>query len=426
MNKNKLNRRDFLKAASSLGVIGASRAIFPSWMPRLAFRPPQQAGGPGDVLVNIFLRGGMDGLSVVVPFGDGADYYSARPTQAIAEPGRGNNSAIELDGQFGLHPILAPLRDIYSEGDLAIVHSTGSIDPTRSHFDAMRFMEYGTPGDKIIGTGWIGRHLQSAAWQNESPFRAVGMGAMVPSSLRGPVSALSVRSIGDFHFKGREDELNRLRASLTSLYQVNTSSDLLGKQAGLVFETIDTLQQLNPEGYTPAGGAVYPNTEFGMGLQQVAQLIKANVGLEVAALDLGGWDTHENQGTVGGSFEYLLMELGDGLAAFYADLADYMDGVTVVTMSEFGRRVYENASYGTDHGHGNVMFLMGGGINGGQVFTRWPTLAPEALDDGDLAITTDYRDVLSEVVTKRLLNPSLDVVFPNYEANELGLVQPRT
>jgi uncharacterized protein (DUF1501 family) len=422
MLNNTLNRRQFLQASGAIGVIGASKSLFPKWMPRLAFRAPNEAP-PGDVLICIFLRGGIDGLSAVVPFGDGGNYYDARPTLAVPEPGSGFGSAVDLDGYFGLHPALAALKEVYDEGDLAVVQATGSIDPSRSHFDAMRYMEYGTPGEKVIGTGWIGRHLQSAAWQNDSPFRAIGMGVMVPTSLRGPVSPLSIQSIADFHFKGREDELRRMQQSLASLYTVEAPTDQLSRQAGLVFDTIDTLQAINPNGYRPSNGAVYGNDEFGMGLQQVAQLIKADVGLEVACIDLGGWDTHENQGTLDGEFNALLSNLADGLAALYADLGEKMNSVSVVTMSEFGRRVAENGSQGTDHGHGNFMFLMGGGINGGQVFSRWPTLAPEALDDGDLAITTDYRDVLAEVVNGRLGNAALDELFPNYNPQPLGLVE---
>ncbi len=418
----KLNRREFLGSAASVGVLGASKSLFPSWMPRLAFRSQGQA--PGDVLVCIFLRGGTDGLSAVVPYGEGANYYDARPTQSVVEPGGGNGSAVDLDGFFGLHPAMASLKDIYTEGDLSIVHATGSIDPSRSHFDAMQFMELGTPGEKSIGTGWIGRHLQSAYWQSNSPFRAVGMGAMLPGSLRGPITPLSIKSIGDFHFKGREDELYRLQQSIASLYTVEAPTNNLSRQAGLVFDTIETLQSLDALNYIPGNGAVYPEDEFGMGLQQTAQLIKAGVGLEVSCVDLGGWDTHENQGTLDGDFNLLLTTLAQGLFAFYTDLDSHMSGVTVVTMSEFGRRVAENGSSGTDHGHGNMMLLMGGGVIGGQVFSDWPTLASNALDDGDLAITTDYRDVLADVVGARLGNPALDQVFPNHSVTPLGLFNP--
>ncbi|MFZ4663070.1 MAG: DUF1501 domain-containing protein [Caldilineaceae bacterium] len=420
-----VNRREFLQMSGMVGVIGASQSLFPRWMPQLAFRSPERmAAGRGDVLVNIFLRGGMDGLSVVAPFAEGANYYDVRPTIAVPEPGRANG-AIDLDGRFGLHPTLAPLKEIYDQQHLAIVHATGSIDPSRSHFDAMTFMEAGVPGNKTLNTGWIGRHLQAAAWQNDSPFRAVGMGAMIPAALRGPITPLSIRSIADFHFRGREDELQRLQQAISSLYTIQAPTNQLERQAGLVFKTIATLDQLQATDYQPANGAQYPDDEFGLGLKQVAQLIKADVGLEVACVDLGGWDTHENQGTLAGEFNTLLTTLSNGLAAFYHDLRDYMAGVTVVTMSEFGRRAHENGSQGTDHGHGNVMFLMGGGVNGGQVHARWPGLAPEALDDGDLAITTDYRDVLAEVVSRRLRNPALDQIFPGHTPAAVDVVQAR-
>lgn len=416
-------RRDFLR---SVGLIGVSKALFPAWMPRMAFRPPQQSSR-GDVLIAIFLRGGIDGLSVVVPFGEGANYYDSRPSIAVPEPGSAPHAALDLDGYFGLHPALAPLMDSYTQGELLIVQATGSTDPSRSHFDAMQFMEYGTPGNKTTGTGWIGRHLQSAAWLNDSPFRAVGMGAMVQTSLRGQVPALSLRSIADFHLRGREDELAQAQRMLSRLYSIDTPTGALDDQARLVFETVDVLQSINAGGYTPENGALYPADDegFGLGLQQIAQLIKADVGLEVACVDVGGWDTHENQGTVDGYFNTLLTLLGEGLAAFRTDLGDRLRNVTVVTMSEFGRRVEENASSGTDHGHGNFMFVMGGGARGGQVFTQGFSLARESLDDGDVQITTDYRDVLAEVISTRLLNPALDLVFPNHIVTPLGLVTPR-
>ncbi|MCB8983606.1 MAG: DUF1501 domain-containing protein [Ardenticatenaceae bacterium] len=413
-----LTRRDFLQSTAALGIVGASKGLFPRWMPRLAFHPHMQSG-PGDVLVVVFLRGGMDGLSAVVPLLEGDHYFDARPTLAVPEA-----LAVNLDGRFALHPALSPLKEIYDDAQLAIVHAAGLTDDTRSHFDAMRFMEYGTPGSKLTGTGWIGRHLQTAAWQNDSPFRAVGMGALLPDSLRGGVTPLSLQSIADFHFRGREDEFRALQHSLASMYSINAPGDGLEKQAGLVFETVELVRQLNAQHYQPAGGASYPEGEFGLGLQQVAQLIKAGVGLEVACIDLGGWDTHENQGTMGGTFAALLDSLGRGLHAFYTDLGEAMRRVTLVTMSEFGRRVQENGSAGTDHGHGNVMFLLGGGVNGRQVFTEWPSLAPQALADGDLAITTDYRDVLAEVVSLRLGNPAIANIFPNHAPKTLGLVRP--
>ncbi|MEM7800132.1 MAG: DUF1501 domain-containing protein [Chloroflexota bacterium] len=419
-----MKRREFLQSAGMAGVLGTSRSLFPKWMPRMAFRGDLSGSAPGDVLVCIFLRGGMDGLSAVVPYGEGKNYYDSRPTQSVREPGAGEGRAIDLDGLFGLHPALAPLKEIYDEGDLSIVHATGLTDATRSHFDAMQFMEYGVPGDKTIGTGWIGRHLQSAAWENQSPFRAVGMGLMVPTSLRGSVTSLAMRSIADFHFKGREDEMRRIQRSMAMLYASDAPTDLISSQANLVFETLEMIEDMNPDSYVAANGAAYYEEEFHTGLKQVAQLIKADVGLEVACLDLGGWDTHEYQGTLDGMFNNLIDILGRGLAAFYADMGDRMGRVSVVVMSEFGRRLEENGSAGTDHGHGNVMFLMGGGVEGGSVFTNWPSLRPEALDEGDLAITIDYRDVLAELVQNRIGNPQIDQVFPNYQPSQLGLFTP--
>lgn len=418
------SRREFLQKLGAIGAVGAGLTLLPEWMPRMAFA--QQEHNPtGNTVVCIFLRGGMDGLCAVPPYFEGSNYYDARPTQHVAEPGSGANAAIDLDGRFGLHPTLEPLKDLYDSGDLAIVHATGLTDPTRSHFDAMLFMEYGKPGEKHTDAGWLARHLQSTSYRSGSPFRSVGMGAVLPTSLQGAVSSLALQSIADFHLQGRPDELARIQQTLTQLYQVNDPVEPTHEQASLVFQTLDELGKINALGYVPANGAEYPAGQFGMGLRQIAQLIKADVGLEIACIDLGGWDTHENQGTHDGEFNQLLSTLSQGLSAFHTDLQNSMDRVTVVTMSEFGRTLNENGSAGTDHGHGNVMFLLGGGVQGGQIYTDWPTLAQDRLDqDGDLAITTDYRDVLAEVVQHRLNNDDLEFVFPNYRPNPLGLLVP--
>jgi uncharacterized protein (DUF1501 family) len=323
-----------------------------------------------------------------------------------------------------LHPALRPMKDVYDAGHLAIIHGAGSPDPTRSHFDAMEYMERGTPGDKMTSTGWINRHLELTANGTDSPFRAIGMGAILPASLRGSQSALALQSIADFHLIGREHQLEGLHQTIAGLYGIEAPTDMLGKQAADVFKTMDLLSQLNINDYTPSNGAEYPDSEFGIGLKQIAFLIKANVGLEVACLDIGGWDTHESQGGVEGEQANLLADFGQGMAAFYTDLSDYMSNVTLVTMSEFGRRVEENASEGTDHGHGNCMFVMGGGANSG-IYGRWTGLAEEALDEGDVAVTTDYRDVLSEITTNRLLNTAVDQIFPNYSPNPLNIIQTR-
>jgi len=420
-----VKRRQALGMMGAAGVVGLSKGLFPAWMPRLAFR---RSGAPGDILVVIFLRGGMDGLNAVVPYAEGAAYYDARPTIAIAEPSSDPNSAIDLNGFFGLHPALRPLKALYDSGTLAVIHACGSPDPTRSHFDAMEYMERGTPGARTTRSGWLSRHLESAAWQNDSPFRAIGIGTMLPSSLRGEVSALALKSIADFHLGGREDQLEAMRRALAQLYTVESDQplgrSLLAAHAKETFAVMDILASLNADSYEPEGDAAYPESEFGQGLKQVAILIKAEVGLEVACLDLGGWDTHEWQGGAEGEQARLLTELAEGLAAFYTDLGGRMANVSVVAMSEFGRRVAENASKGTDHGHGNAMFVLGGGVIGG-VYADWRGLGPDALVDGDVPITTDYRDVLASVLEGRVLNPALDYIFPNYTPKRLPIVRPR-
>lgn len=418
-----LPRRHFFNRVSRSAVAWLSQSAFPNWLPFLVFA--QEERPKNDVLVVIFQRGGMDGLNAVVPYGEGRNYYDRRPTIAIPEPGKGAGAALDLDGYFGLHPQLAALKEIYDEGHLSIVHAAGSPDPTRSHFDAMAFMEQGTPGDKMTGTGWLNRHLQSVPWESNSPFRAVGMGPLVQTALQGPVSALALKSITDFHLAGREDQLPMMQRTLAQLYRAPEPTSRLEVAAKETLSTMNYLRRLADTEYTPVKAAEYPYSEYGNGLKQVAQLIKEDVGLEVACVDIGGWDTHEEQGGTEGNFANLLNELSLGLNAFYTDMHEHLDRITVVTMSEFGRRANENASAGTDHGHGNCMFVMGGGVKGG-VHARWPGLNDADLDRGDLAITTDYRDVLSEILTTRLGNAQLGAVFPGYNPNALGFLKERS
>lgn len=405
-------RRSFLRR----GILGLTGLSLPYWMPRMFFAAPDTPPR-GDILVCIFLRGGMDGLSAVVPYTE-AGYHDRRPTIHVPD-----TAVVDLDGQFGLHPSLAPLAGIWQAEDLAIVHAAGSPDPTRSHFDAMDYMERGTPGEKQLETGWIARHLETVAGENDSPFRAVGLGSMLQASLRGPVPAVALRSIADFHLKGREEELAEVQATLEQLYDVGYGANTeVAAQAEQVFDAIALLEEAGPLQYEPQHGATYAEDEFGMGLRQIAQLIRAEVGLEVACVDAGGWDTHESMGEYDdGLMAGLLMNLGAALGAFYTDMQTEMDRITVVVMSEFGRRVQENGSLGLDHGHGNCMFLIGGGIRGGQVYGDWPGLAEEQLDRGDLAITSDFRDVLGEIVQKRLGNAALGDVFPGYAPAFLNL-----
>jgi uncharacterized protein (DUF1501 family) len=401
----------------------------PAWFPRLAFSTSQERlnqAAQRDLLVCIFQRGAADGLNSIVPVGD-SHYHSNRPTIAIPEPSAGgSNAAIDLDGFFALHPALAPLKPFYDDKLLAAVHAAGSPDPSHSHFQAMDYMERGTPGSQAISTGWINRHLQSATAAgdgNTSPFRAVGFGSLLQASLRGPVPATALQSIVDFHLRGNAAAVQAFQASLASLY---TDSTWLNAQGQETLNAISALAAANPGSYQPQNGAKYPTSTFGLALRQVAQLSRASLGLEVACVDVGGWDTHHAEGGPTGQMARLLTDLAEGLAAFATDLGDQMKHVVVVTMSEFGRRVIENASGGTDHGHGNSMLVLGGGVNGGKVYGSWPGLAPDQLaSPGDLQVTTDFRTVLSEIVDRRLLNSNLAQVFPEFQVPAyLGVVQP--
>lgn len=419
-----VSRRDFMVNGlqSAAGILFGSQIMpLPKWMPRLRLADPH-VGARGDTLVCVFLRGGADGLNIVVPHGDEA-YYERRPTIGIARPddSRRQERALDLDGFFGLHPALRPLQPLYQAHALALVQATGSPDETRSHFEAMDLMERGAvPGEY---TGWLARHLGTLDTGNRSVLRAIGVGDMLPASLTGALSATALESIADYHLQGRDEKVGEMQALLAALY--SRQDDLLQAAAGQTLEAITVLSKIDTQNYQ-ANGRGYGEQPFGRAMQTVAQLIKADVGLEVACVDLGGWDTHVAQGSTEGIMARNLTELGEGLAAFYEDLQTQMDGVTVVVMSEFGRRVQENASLGTDHGHGNMMMVLGNGINGGRVFADWPGLHREQLvGPGDLSITTDYRDILAELLRKRLNNPYVDEVFPNYRVTERGIAAVR-
>ena len=414
-----MNRRDFLtQAAAQMAacVVVPLELNIPGT--RLVFNAPDQAP-KGDILVCIFQRGGMDGLNAVIPYGEAKHYYDARPSLAVKEPASANTQAIiDLDGFFGLNPALSPLKTLWDEHALAIVHACGSPDPTHSHFDAMDYMERGTPGQKQILTGWLSRHLNEMATQNQSPFRAVGMAPMLPASLRGPVAATALGSIANFHLGGNKGnaQLANFQAGLARLY---AGDGIVDQEAKLTFQSMETLSRINPGSYTPTAGAAYPQTAFGDGLKQIAELIKADLGLEVATIDLGGWDTHVNEGAIDGQMPKLMAELAGGIAAFYHDLGDRFKQVTLVTMSEFGRRVQENGNAGTDHGHGNVIFVVSPNILARKVYGRWPGLAPEQLvSPGDLSVTTDFRTVLAEILAQRAGNPQPQNVFPGFDTSQ--------
>jgi uncharacterized protein (DUF1501 family) len=400
-----MDRRIFLKS-SAMAMVGVGST--PLWLSRALYA--DDAPSPRKkILVAIFQRGAVDGLNVVVPHGE-QRYYDLRPTIAVPRPDGTPDSAIDLDGFFGLHPSLKPLKPIYDSGKLAIVQAVGSPDPTRSHFDAQDYMESGTPGLKATGDGWLNRSLTAAARQ--SPMRAVSMTPDLPRCLRGRNEAVAISNLNDFQVRDP-----RGSSTFESMY-ANSSDKFLNGTGRETFEAVKMMQALQKQGYTPANGARYPGQRLGQSLKQIAQLIKSDVGLEVAFTDVGGWDTHVNevgQKASQGQLANLLNEFGQALAAFYQDLGDRMTDVTVVTMSEFGRTARENGNRGTDHGHANCMLAFGGDIKGGKVYGEWPGMAEEQLyENRDLNLTTDFRDVLGELVTRHLGNRQIASVFPGY------------
>lgn len=390
-----------------------------TWMPRLAFAPKNSAPR-GDTLVVVFLRGAADVLNMVVPHGEEA-YYQLRPSLGIPHPddskAKQGERAIDLDGFFGLHPSMELLLDSWQSQHLAIIHACGAPDESRSHFKAMELMERGVDDERGPASGWIGRHLATLNTGNSSPLRAVGMGTRPQRSLSGTVPVSALRSIADFHLGGDPRALQQMRLALSTVYE----NDVLGQDT---LSIMDTLETLDPLTYIASRNAVYPDSEFGLALKQTAMLIKAEVGLEVSAIDVGGWDTHFAQGSTSGLMPNLMQDLAEGLAAFHADMFHHMGNLTIVTMSEFGRRASENGSLGTDHGHGSMMMVLGGNVQGGKVHGAWPGMREgQLIGPGDLAVTTDYRDVLSEVLVKRLNNRATDEIFPNYEPRALSVIK---
>jgi uncharacterized protein (DUF1501 family) len=373
------------------------------------------------ILVAIFQRGAADGLNIVVPHGEEA-YYALRPTIAIPRPtsNRENaqDAAIDLDGFFGLHPSLAPLKSLFDQGHLAIVDAVSSPDPTRSHFDAQDFMESGTPGLKATTDGWLNRGLPPARGPLLSPLRAVSLGPVLPRAMRGARPAIALQNLGDFEIRD-----SQAAKAFEELY-LGTADPALRATGRETFEAVNMLQAIRKTPYQPV--AEYPRGRFSDSLRQIAQLIKADVGLEVAFADIGGWDHHVNelgQRASEGQLPNLLREYGRALSAFWQDMGDRMADVVLVTMSEFGRTAHENGNRGTDHGHANCMFVLGGPIKGGKIYGQWPGLEKEQLYEGrDLALTTDFRDVLGELVARHLGNPALAEVFPGYQPRFLGVV----
>ena len=395
-----INRRIFLKD-SGLAAVGFS--MVPGFLQRtvLAAAPSKRQ----KTLVVIFQRGGADGLNMVAPFGEAA-YYRHRPGIAIPPPGEDSATALDLDGFFGLNPALKPLGPLFKDGSLAIINAVGSPDTgDRSHFRAQDFMESAAPGDKMVSTGWLNRYLEGAPDPDATPLRAAAIGETLPKALRGPAPALTLGKLDQF-VKGGGGPL------FQSLYQQESNALLTGA-AREMFDAIKLLKTAIPEHYQLAKGVNYGGRPFGQAMMQVAQLIKANVGVQVAFVDLaGGWDTHQSEAD---RLPPLLRGFGQGLAAFHKDLGDRIEDVVVLTMSEFGRTTRENGNGGTDHGHANMMFVMGGPVKGGKVYGTWPGLEPEQLnEDRDLALTTDFRDVFAEVLVRHLECEQPGAVFPRY------------
>lgn len=418
-----VSRRGFMVGCST-----AIAAMAGGRLSYVAFGNPEEEPNQ-NILVVVFLRGGMDGLSVVMPIaGDDRGYYETS-REDIAIPVSGVNAALPLTDFFGLHPAGAPLYGLYQDKKMAIVHAAGLTSDTRSHFDAMKYMELGTPGSKSATNGWLTRHLQTSSnLPGEIIMPALAVGNLQPTSLAGSTEAIGMTSPNSFSFGGHWRYGDAQRTALRKTYSGATWLHEAGQQT---LDAIDVVEYGNPGNYTPENGAVYPNNSFGQNLRTVAQMIKLQLGMRVATVDLGGWDTHEYQGDRGtGYFSNQFGNLSSGLAALMTDLSnsngvDYTQRLTVVVMSEFGRTFKQNASRGTDHGHGNLMFVLGGQVNGGQVYGAWPGLGTEQLyDRRDLAITTDYRSVLSEILIRRLQNPNLGIIFPGYSSYQpAGIVQ---
>jgi uncharacterized protein (DUF1501 family) len=395
-------RRVFLRNGA-LAVIGT--AAVPSFLTRAAFgavetiRPRR--------LVVIFQRGAADGLNIVIPHAE-QQYYAMRPSINIPK-----KAVLDLDGFFGLHPSLAAFQPLWQQRHLAVVHAAGSPDPTRSHFDAQDFMETGTPGLKATEDGWLNRSLRNLGTER-SPFQAIALGSTLPRILKGPQPALAMANINQFAVDGRNPKMSLAANAFEAMYD-QSSDSVLHTTGEETFEAVKMVKNADPGKYRPANGANYPKGRFGDSLRQLAQLIKANLGVQVAFADIGGWDHHVNEGAVEGQLGSVLRDFSQSLAALWTDLGDLGEDTVIVTMSEFGRTARENGNRGTDHGHANVMFVLGGPVKGGKVYGQWPGLDQSQLYEGrDLALTTDFRQVIGEALAKHMGNTNLAQVFPGY------------
>jgi uncharacterized protein (DUF1501 family) len=403
------SRRIFIKS-------GAMAMLSLGFAPSFLARTAEAATGRRTLLIAIFQRGAVDGLNMVVPYGE-ADYYRVRRSIAIPRPGSANG-AIDLDGFFGLHPGLAPLKPYWDNRSLAIVHACGSPDATRSHFDAQDYMETATPGVKSTRDGWLNRYLQNADAER-NPLRGVAITRQMPRSLQGTAPSLALGNVSDF----------RLRGDMTAQRQIESvyaNDAVLGGAAAEAFEAMRVLRSSSTAAYRPAAGVSYPRSPFGQAMQEIARLAKADVGLEIAFAESNNWDHHVNEGAATGQIAGRLSDLAGGLAALAADLGERLSDTVILTMSEFGRAVAENGNGGTDHGHGNAMMIVGGPVRGGQVYGQWPGLEENDRFEGrDLAVTTDFRAVFSEIVSRHLGGSAatLGRVFPGFAARgSLGVI----
>jgi uncharacterized protein (DUF1501 family) len=400
-----LTRRVFLRNGA-FAVVGTS--VVPAFLARAAIAA--SAAAPGKRLVVIFQRGAADGLNIVVPYAE-RQYYALRPSINIPR-----KSVLDLDGFFGLHPSLAPFQPLWHQRHLAIIHAAGSPDPSRSHFDAQDFMESGTPGMKNTDDGWLNRSLHGLPKPADpSSFRAVALGPSLPRILSGSEPAVAVNNINDFGVGDRNQKAAPLANTFESMYNDSVDTVLHGSGES-TFDAVKALKSVDSSNYKPAAGADYPKGRLGDSLRQLAQLIKANLGVQVAFADIGGWDHHVNEGATEGQLANVLREFSQSIAAFWTDLGDLGEETVIVTMSEFGRTARENGDRGTDHGHANVMFVLGGPVKGGKVYGRWPGLDQSQLyESRDLMLTTDFRQVLGEAVMRHMGNKDLATVFPGFD-----------
>jgi uncharacterized protein (DUF1501 family) len=413
------NRRFFLRNGA-LAIAGTT--AIPSFLVRSVMA--EAAVNPGRKLVVVFQRGAADGLNVVVPYRE-KNYYAMRPGIAIPD-----NQVLDLDGFFGLHPSMTAFKPLYDQGHLAVIHAAGSPDMSRSHFDAQDYMESGTPGVKGTDDGWLNRALQAEDSccggrhnQEHTAFRALALGSQVPRTLAGKVPAIALANVNSFSVGGRGPAPSVAANAFQAMYG-DSGDSILHATGDETFEAVKMLRAANPAQYKPGPGIEYPNNEFGNNMKQIAQLLKANLGVEAAFTDVNGWDTHQNQGGVTGQLSDRLREFSSAIAAFWLDMGDGAENITLVTMSEFGRTARQNGTGGTDHGHANAMFVLGGQVKGGKVYGRWPGLNNEQLNEGrDLAVTTDFRQVLGEAVAKTIGANNLDLVFPGAKLQPNGFLR---